>query len=178
MFYNVARQLKDGVGAVREYTIDETVLLPGEEFERFPVQGDVRFLRTLRGILITGDLAAEVPQTCSRCLEPFDQTLTLPVEEEFFPTIDVMTGLPLKAPEEAGPFIIDQSHMLNLVEAVRQAVVLNSPMSALCREDCAGLCSICGQNRNTALCACPVSSTARLGNLGSLLQDWSAADKT
>jgi len=37
---------------------------------------------------------------------------------------------------------------------VREQVLLAIPMSAVCREDCAGLCAQCGQNLNEKKCGC------------------------
>lgn len=173
MRYNVAQQLKEGVGAVRVYTIDEKALLPDEEWESCYVQGRVHLLRTHRGILVTGNLNTRVAETCGRCLESYDQDLTLHLEEEFFPTIDVVSGLPQEVPEEAGPFTIDHNHSLDLSESVRQAVLLSVPMNPLCRADCAGLCPTCGRNRIIDPCTCAYAAAdARWERLGHLLQNW------
>ncbi|MBI4497898.1 MAG: DUF177 domain-containing protein [Chloroflexi bacterium] len=177
MRYNVAQQLKEGVGSVRVYAVDEIVPLLGEEWESCQVRGQVYLLRTHRSILVTGNLSSRVAETCGRCLETYDQDLTLHLEEEFFPTIDVVTGLPLEVPEEAGPFVIDHNHTLDLLEAVRQAVLLSVPMNPLCQPECAGLCPTCGQNRNLAPCACAATPPdARWSALGPLLQEWSTAE--
>jgi uncharacterized protein len=79
------------------------------------------------------------------------------VEEEYYPTIDLDTGAPLPAPEEETPFLIDQHHILDLREAVRQQLVLAEPMKPLCRDGCAGLCPTCGADRNAGPCTCPVA---------------------
>ncbi len=171
MRYNVAQLMKEGVGSTRVYTVDEMAALPGEEWESCYVTGRVHLLRTHRGILVTGNLQTKVAETCGRCLESYDQDLTLPLEEEFFPTIDVMTGLPVAVPEEDDPFFIDRSHMLDLLESVRQSVLVSVPMNPLCRPDCAGLCPVCGANRNLSPCSCETGSLdPRWGTLGQFLQ--------
>jgi uncharacterized protein len=43
-------------------------------------------------------------------------------------------------------------------DAARQALLVELPMSPHCREDCRGLCPICGADRNVAPCACSVGS--------------------
>jgi len=119
------------------------------------VQGEVRLMRTDQGILAKGSLHTEVEISCSRCLSLFDCPLTLDIEEEYFPTTDVMTGAALPLPDEPGSFTIDERNILDLTEAIRQYALLAIPMKPLCAEDCAGLCPTCGANLNQAPCNCP-----------------------
>jgi uncharacterized protein len=37
---------------------------------------------------------------------------------------------------------------------VREVIVLDAPMSPLCRDECQGLCPECGVDRNVESCAC------------------------
>ena len=64
--------------------------------------------------------------------------------------------LPLSASVEADAFVIDESHVLDLGEAVRQYTLLALPMKPVCRETCAGLCPCCGTNLNHGPCGCAV----------------------
>ena len=158
MLYNVAQLLKELPGATRDYTLDERVFFgPEEEFGEIAVQGGLHLLRTPNGILATGDLETAVNEECARCLERYDQPLTLEIEDEFFPRLDPDTGLPLGVPD--GQFEIDDHHMLDLSEAVRQSVLINRPIKPLCRPDCQGLCPECGANRNTNPCVCSAGPT-------------------
>ena len=92
-------------------------------------------------------------------------------EEEYLPTIDVASGVPLPLPEEPGFFTIDDHHILDLTEAVRQYILLATPMKPLCRKDCAGLCPTCGCNLNQVSCNCPPSpADSRWSELKKLLQ--------
>ena len=50
---------------------------------------------------------------------------------------------------------IDEQHTLDLTEAVRQYALMATPMKALCKKDCAGLCQTCGKNLNEGKCHCP-----------------------
>jgi uncharacterized protein len=113
-------------------------------------------LRTNRGILVTGKLETDIELTCARCLSQFRKQLTLELEEEYFPTIDVLTGAPVAVPDdEPGAFTIDENNILDLGEAIRQYSLLTIPMKPLCREDCPGFCPTCGANLNVVSCDCP-----------------------
>ena len=39
-------------------------------------------------------------------------------------------------------------------ELVREDIILSLPYRFLCREDCKGLCPVCGKNLNTGSCGC------------------------
>jgi uncharacterized protein len=139
---------------VRDYEVSETIDVTGDGNGSL-VQGKVSLMRTDRSILVRGVLNAEVELTCSRCLSLFNCPLALNIEEEFFPTIDVVSGVSISVPEEPGCFTIDERHVLDLNEAMRQCALLAIPMKPLCREDCAGLCPDCGHNLNLGACNCP-----------------------
>ena len=151
MQINVSQLLKEAIGSAREYEVNETINVAGGGCE---VQGEVKLVRTDRGIMVKGKLQTVVEVTCSRCLSLFNCPLVLNIEEEYFPTTDVVSGDSLPLPEEPGYFIIDERYVLDLTEATRQYLMLAIPMKPLCREDCAGLCSRCGYNLNQGPCDC------------------------
>ena len=148
MKINVAQQLKESVGSIRDYAIDDI----GED--GLAVRGKVQFLRTDRSILVRGKLETTVRDTCSRCLDEFDYSLTLEIEEEYHLARDPASGTPLKPPSEIGAFTIDENNLLDLSEAVREYTLLAQPMKPICRDDCAGLCPQCGRNLNHETCNC------------------------
>jgi uncharacterized protein len=154
MQINVAQLLKAPIGSTRDYEIKQVIDITGDGASSL-VQGKVSLMRTDRSILVKGTLDTGVELTCSRCLSPFDCSLTISIEEEYYPTTDVDTGAAIAVPDELGCFTIDENHVLDLTEAVRQYALLAIPMKPLCREDCAGLCPYCGHNLNLGPCGCP-----------------------
>ena len=154
MQINVSQLLQAPVGTTRDYQISEIVDVAGDNKGRL-FQGKIRLLCTHRSILVKGILRTEVELTCSRCLSVFHSPLTLNIEEEYVPTADVVSGVPLPSPDEPGSFTIDENHILNLTEAIRQYNLLAIPMKPLCQKDCAGLCQDCGHNLNQGPCDCP-----------------------
>ncbi len=157
MDINVAQLLKAPTGTTREYKVDEEIEF-GEDSSKHPVKGDVKLTRTQRGILVQARLDVEAELTCSRCLTVFGCPLSLDIEEEYIPSIDIISGVPLSAPDDESAesaLLIDEHHVLDLTEAVRQYTLLAAPMKPLCREDCAWLCQTCGQNLNHGACQCP-----------------------
>ena len=58
--------------------------------------------------------------------------------------------------EETYPLHGDQ---IDLEPLARDAVLLELPLTPLCAEDCQGLCSTCGANRNEGDCGHSITST-------------------
>ena len=154
--FNVAQLLKQPTGTRRDYDLqadwppmdDQLVVVE-------PLCGRVRLLRIGSGVLVTGQLGTVLELTCSRCLSDYRLAVQVELEEEFRPTIDILTGVWLEQePDQDRANLIDEHHILDLTEVVRQEVWLNVPMSPACRPDCQGLCPICGQNLNEGACGC------------------------
>ena len=156
MQFNVAQLLRSAAGASREYDLEEDITGIDKELDVVkPLQGKVKFLRTGDGILVTGHLQAEVNLPCRRCLAPVAVPVAIDLEEQFRPSIDLLTGqpVPLEDAEEKATRT-DARHMLDLTEVVRQNLLLSLPMSALCSSQCRGLCPECGENLNERSCKC------------------------
>jgi uncharacterized protein len=155
--FNVAQLLKQPSGARRVYDIDTTDVPPLDEDLKIvgPIRGQVRFSRVGDEILVTGELETSVELTCSRCLTTFQAPVSFEIEEEFRPTIDITSGVHLpQEPDQDSATLIDEHHILDLAEVMRQDLLLSLPTSPLCRPDCLGLCPVCGQNLNEKLCDC------------------------
>jgi uncharacterized protein len=154
MQINVSQLLQEPVGSTRDYEIDEAAEIIGDGQE-YQIQGQCRMLRTPRSILVKCSLSTEVELSCCRCLGRFRQPLKINFEEEYLPTVDVHSGVPLPSLEETSAFIIDEHHILDLDEGIRQYALMAIPMKPLCDKDCAGLCQKCGKNLNQGKCDCP-----------------------
>jgi uncharacterized protein len=181
MIYNVSQLLKAAIGATLTVALDDDDRLDLADTDvrlAGPITGTIRLHRTNQGIYAQGTMLAPVRLECSRCLEAFTTTLSIPLAEEFYPTVDVNTGLPVPPPTNTDlSFPINRHHELDMHEAIRQNLLLALPARALCREDCAGLCPQCGKNLNEGPCACqPEEEDTRLAVLRQLLDGHEPAD--
>ena len=159
MRYNVAQLIKEGIGASRHHDIvGDLYDIDGNNPGPVHVEGKVRLLRTIEGVLAVGSARMALAFECRRCLELADAEVTFEFEEEYVPSIDVETGVKLPIGEEYGPeVVIDEHHILDLTEVLRQYAVTTTAELDLCRPDCKGLCPECGANRNLETCACDLS---------------------
>lgn len=150
--YNVFQLLKDPIGSTRRLEVADEIAT--DDGTRYKITGSAELLRTNRGILVRANLNTITQCVCSRCLESISCTVPIKFEEEFFPSISINDGSRLDLREEPGSFKIDNKHILNLKEAIGEYLLINLPMKPLCREDCAGLCPVCGRNLNEGSCQC------------------------
>lgn len=154
--FNVAQLLKLQSGARRVYDIDaEMPPLDDELTVVAPFHGVVKFIRVGVGVFVTGRFETIVELECAHCLSIFRAPVSFEIEEEFRPTLDVATGARL--PQDEGQdtaTLIDEHHILDLAEVVRQELLLSLPPSPICKPDCRGFCPHCGQNLNEEGCDC------------------------
>jgi uncharacterized protein len=117
----------------------------GELTQVRDVEGDLRLTRTNRGVLVRGVLRSAIAQSCSRCLRDIEWPVEIELEEEALPVIDFATGLAMDTADEPDALRLTDHHELDLEEEVRDGLLLAEPIAPLCREDCPGLCIVCGQ---------------------------------
>jgi uncharacterized protein len=148
LVWNVAGLLGESAGAVRDYAVrgvaidgDEDVTLAG------PIDGRVHLGRTNRGLLVDADFSTTLATQCARCLRDIVVPLAFEIHDEALPAIDIHSGRVLAISpedEEAGVIHLTDHHELDLEQPIREAILLSIPIAPLDREDCPGLCIVCG----------------------------------
>lgn len=94
------------------------------------------------GLTVTGVVTAPWHDSCRRCLADIDEVVCVEVRELFQLTI---------TDPDAFPIVGDQ---IDFTEVLRDAVQLELPIAALCRDDCPGICATCGADLNDGPCSC------------------------
>jgi uncharacterized protein len=149
LVWNVAGLLADDPGATRDYEIAGVTIDLGEGLRLAdPIEGHVRLARTNRGLIVGADLTTSIEAECSRCLREIEVPIEISIRAEALPSIDIHTGA--RVPPEPGsegdePLRLTDHHELDLETPVREAIQLAEPIAPLCREDCPGLCAVCGE---------------------------------
>ena len=145
LVWNVAGLLGEAPGAERSYPIDRVELPLAEDLRLAqPISGEIRLIRTNRGILAGAELHAALAMDCSRCLRDISVPVAVSFQEEFLPSLDLATGQPLDRSGEPEVARLTDHHELDLETPVREAISLAEPIAPLCRPDCPGLCVVCG----------------------------------
>jgi uncharacterized protein len=137
--------MAEPAGSIRDIKVAPPPLDFGEDLVQVrDLTGDLRLTRTNRGLLVQGTLRSAIAQTCSRCLRDIEWPVEVELDEEALPSIDFASGLPVDATEEPDALRLTDHHELDLEEEVRDGLLLAEPIAPLCREDCPGLCIVCG----------------------------------
>lgn len=126
-----------------------------------PVQLSLQITGQQKSLLLRGEIAANLELACSRCAEDFLLPMRCVVDE----TISL-------ADEDEQELFVDRAQdELDLSELGLQVLLENLPLQPLCRPDCRGLCSLCGQNLNRGNCDCETDPIdPRLAILGQLFR--------
>jgi uncharacterized protein len=121
-----------------------------------PVDGDVRFSRDIvvevtvqemvGGVRLRIRTTTSAVAECFRCLEPYD----LPLRATF----DTVCCFGAARRDDDVVHVDPHHPVLDLGPLVREALVLEVPMTRICRPDCAGLCPGCGADLNRESCHC------------------------
>jgi uncharacterized protein len=165
---NVQRELRQPIGSVNEYEIEEPHLQVDDGVLE-SIQGNLKLLRTDRGLLATVDAEGEMDAQCSRCLKDVRAPVHVDFEEEYVPVMDADTGSPVHIDDEAGEtFRIDRRFDLDLREGLRQYILMSEPAKPLCQAACAGLCPVCGVDLNLGDHECEAPADERWGALAGL----------
>ncbi len=88
---------------------------------------------------------------CDRCLDEFQRQVDSDYSIVYFPgpSPSGHTG-----EKQEVQYLAPDVNMIDIGEDVRQFLVLALPLKMLCKEDCAGLCPVCGVNSNKKSCSC------------------------
>lgn len=139
----------------------------GQEIRfRHPVHLSFHLESKGNSLLLEGTIATQLELQCSRCARYF----SYPVE---FSVADAIPLVPEEDPNEYwNSPIFDQDHEeLDLSEYSWLVLLGHIPLQPLCREDCRGLCPVCGQDLNQGDCDCETQQIdPRLAVLGQLLK--------
>ena len=79
------------------------------------------------------------------------------MDDVFLPSVDIATGARLRYHDDgsgADATSIDEQHVLDLSDTLRQYRLATIPMAPVCREDCKGICPECGTDLNETACSC------------------------
>ncbi len=128
-------------------------LFAGLDFELDgPIDVAGRLTSTAEGEVVWhATISVRARAACRRCLADVPVPLAIDVDALFSADPDVLDDPAVyPMPERA-------TH-LDVTEAVREEVALAMPAFSLCRDDCAGLCPICGTDLNVEVCECAAST--------------------
>ena len=139
---NVGYLYHKPIGTIREIPVDfEHIEI--EDISAKDLKSVVRLSRTREGLLFQVEGDAEIMTNCVSCLVAF----YLPIHFEF----EELYEFPSRLREETD-LVLPADGYIDLSELYREFMILGIPIRCLCKEDCLGLCEVCGVNLNQETC--------------------------
>lgn len=140
---NVGFIIHERVGYSREFPINNDLIELHPDLVLSDLDGIIKVTRTAEGLLVQVTMTAKTSNECVRCLDDFTQTLSIEFADLYnFPN----------QVSDASDLIVPEDGILDMTSSIREEMTVAKPIKPLCRPDCLGLCPVCGENRNTAMC--------------------------
>lgn len=109
--------------------------------------------RNAEDVSVKGSLTGSIKSQCSRCLEAFTMTIDMVMDTDFLPRrVDSEDEGDLFEPGSNLSYYDGDS--IDLLQEIRDLILVNFPIKPVCRPDCKGLCPQCGAELNKSPCRC------------------------
>jgi len=136
-------------GGRQRLVIDDRVALEPFEAVKFPQPAEVHLELYPAGEMleILGAIDVALRTECDRCLELVDRKMHVDVDER------IETGEKAQA-DPLGESNVLSGDRLDVGDLASQVVCAAVPLAVLCAQDCKGICTVCGENKNIGACSC------------------------
>ncbi|MFV0441360.1 MAG: YceD family protein [Lachnospirales bacterium] len=139
--------------------------------QRYTIEKEVFFDAVFDGCIfesgdvytLEGTLNGQLILPCSKCLDEVSENLSVNVLEKF--SNDQVV---IDEDEDIVPF---ENYEIDIEDYLYQNIILNLPTKVLCKEECLGLCNICGGNKNLKDCDCTQESDSVFDDVLKFFQD-------
>ncbi len=103
---------------------------------------------------LIGSVKTTLALPCSRCLESFQWPVDAQYDLRYHPHGQNSGEGEREIEEDDLSTAFYEDEEIDLEQLMREQFYLSLPMKPLCREDCRGLCPVCGINLNRGTCDC------------------------
>jgi uncharacterized protein len=103
--------------------------------------------------------SVEMTALCDRCLGRALFPLQAQFDLYYRPASQLAGEVEVEIDEGEAEIGFYEGKGLELMDILREQVMLALPMQRVCSEDCKGICPVCGRNRNETTCDCKVQNT-------------------
>jgi len=115
-----------------------------------------RLRRDGKDVELRGELQTTVETVCNRCLQPVELQIHTDFTERFVAAVEWRDEEQHELSQEDLNLSVFDGEAIEIDDVVREEILLAIPGHVWCREDCQGLCPICGIDKNTGSCQCEV----------------------
>ncbi len=140
---NVGFIVHQEVGYKHEFPFEFKQIQISDDLDLRHFEGVVTFGRTPQGLILQAEFTAETTLGCVRCLNDFNHELNWKLTELYAFNEKSVSESDLIMPDDA---------QIDLQPLLREYALLEIPINPICKSECKGLCSVCGQELNQADC--------------------------
>ena len=136
----------------KELVLDmDTITVGGVSYDILTKEPVVLTLKNIgKGkALVQATTSFTMELACDRCLKPVKYSMDIEAKQEV-----VSPDYAEETTEDSEFDNFMEGYQLKVDDLIYSEIVLNWPMKILCREDCKGICRICGKDLNTGECGC------------------------
>ncbi|MCS7279439.1 MAG: DUF177 domain-containing protein [Thermodesulfobacteriaceae bacterium] len=149
-------------------SLDEIPLegLKVEFSELFDLGEEIKIAKPLTGFLhlkkigveveVIGYLEGTIILDCDRCLSPYKFEIKKNWSLELKPLNFLNLEEERELKEEEMEVDFYENNWISFLDLIKEEIYLSIPYKKLCKEDCKGICQVCGVNLNEMLCKCKV----------------------
>ena len=141
-------------GFAHVYQPDELDQLDERVKLTHPVQVKGSVKRTGNEVFVNGHLETRAQLECDRCLKPVELPVSADFALEYITGADYESSSAAALSEDEMSVSVFDGESIDVDEIVKEQILLAVPARTLCREDCKGICSECGMDRNAGDCNC------------------------
>lgn len=98
---------------------------------------------------VSGKAEIVLDMQCDRCLKPVSSLVSLDFEREVSPLTDEKGQI-----SEEDDLGLMEGYSLNTEALIYNEILMNQPEKVLCKDDCKGICKVCGHDLNDGECGC------------------------
>lgn len=139
-------------GKSKSYTIEypgDAVNVADDTYEIVSKEPVNMFMESVKDgeVLLKGNFKLSLKSQCDRCLDD----VVLPLDFEF---TKILQSEEIRDNDDNNEFWMLDGTEFDVVGFLNEEILMNLPSKVLCVDDCAGLCPVCGCNRNVTKCEC------------------------
>lgn len=133
-----------------------------------PFSGTLKVIKRGIEVEVSGHLEGSLELVCDRCLEKFEYSIKEDFKVLLLPkaTLNLQEEKELSSEELEVSFY--ENSFISYYEIIKEEIYLSLPYRILCKEECKGLCPVCGANLNKETCEC---SKIKKGSPFAILRD-------
>jgi uncharacterized protein len=159
VFIEIERLTPEPLQIQHLYGVGELQFKHSDALLEEPVAADFVLTHKGKDLRVQGSVRTSIRYQCSRCLKEYRHPLEAHFDLSYLPQSDWKPDEEIELKYEEMEVGYYDGIALDVDLMVLEQIELSIPMKFVCREDCRGLCPLCGVDRNDGACPCKVDET-------------------